>query len=55
MAYKIHFEDIANVQREVSTTITGWAEALANIESAMSQFMSDSALQGQYNAGDFRF
>ncbi|WP_165437497.1 T7SS effector LXG polymorphic toxin [Streptococcus ruminantium] len=47
MAYKIHFEDITNVQREVSTTITGWAEALASIESAMSQFMSDSALQGQ--------
>lgn len=36
-----------NVQGEVSTTITGWAEALASIESAMSQFMSDSALQRQ--------
>ena len=45
--YKIHFEDIANVQRELSNSIAIWNNSINNLLKAIKNFSDDSSLKGE--------
>ena len=45
--YKIHFEDIANVQRELSNSIAIWNNSINNFLKAIKNFSDDSSLKGE--------
>ncbi|MEB3072781.1 T7SS effector LXG polymorphic toxin [Parvimonas sp. C2] len=47
MEYKIHFEDIANVQRELSNSIAIWNNSINNLMEAIKNFSDDSSLKGE--------
>ena len=47
MEYKIHFEDIANVQRELSNSIAIWNNSINNLLKAIKNFSDDSSLKGE--------
>ena len=47
MEYKIHFEDIANVQRELSNSIVIWNNSINNLLKAIKNFSEDSSLKGE--------
>ena len=46
MEYKIHFEDITNVQRELSNSIAIWNNSIKNLMEAIKNFSDDSSLKG---------
>ena len=47
MEYKIHFEDITNVQRELSNSIAIWNNSIKNLLKAIKNFSDDSSLKGE--------
>ena len=47
MEYKIHFEDITNVQRELSNSIAIWNNSIKNLMEAIKNFSDDSSLKGE--------
>ena len=47
MEYKIHFEDIANVQRELSNSIAIWNNSINKLLKAIKNFSDDSSLKGE--------
>ena len=47
MEYKIHFEDITNVQRELSNSIAIWNNSINNLLKAIKNFSDDSSLKGE--------
>jgi len=47
MSYKIKFDDITSVQVESQKTMNAWEEAIASLDKAMSDFISNQNLQGQ--------
>jgi len=47
MSYKIKFDDITSVQVESQKTMNAWEEAIASLNKAMSDFISNQNLQGQ--------
>lgn len=47
MGYKIQFEDIANVQRELSNSIAIWNNSINNLLKAIKNFSEDSSLKGE--------
>ncbi|MBF0818409.1 glycohydrolase toxin TNT-related protein [Streptococcus danieliae] len=51
MCYKIRFDDITSFQTTSQTTIASWGQSIASINTAMSDFINDSSLQGEGIAG----
>ncbi|OLF49346.1 T7SS effector LXG polymorphic toxin [Streptococcus acidominimus] len=51
MSYKIRFDDITSFQTTSQTTIASWGQSIASINTAMSDFINDSSLQGEGIAG----
>ncbi|WP_242236659.1 T7SS effector LXG polymorphic toxin [Streptococcus acidominimus] len=51
MSYKIRFDDITSFQTSSQTTIASWGQSIASINTAMSDFINDSSLQGEGIAG----
>ena len=47
MGYKIQFEDITNVQRELSNSIAIWNNSINNLLKAIKNFSEDSSLKGE--------
>ena len=47
MEYKIHFEDITNVQRELSNSIAIWNNSIKNLMEAIKNFSDHSSLKGE--------
>ena len=47
MGYKIQFEDITNVQRELSNSIAIWNNSINNLLKAIKNFSDDSSLKGE--------
>ena len=47
MEYKIHFEDITSVQREISNSIAIWNNSIKNLMEAIKNFSEDSSLKGE--------
>ena len=47
MEYKIHFEDITSVQREISNSIAIWNNSINNLLKAIKNFSDDSSLKGE--------
>ena len=47
MGYKIQFEDITNVQRELSNSIAIWNNSINNLMEAIKNFSDDSSLKGE--------
>ena len=47
MEYKIHFEDITNVQRELPNSIAIWNNSINNLLKAIKNFSEDSSLKGE--------
>lgn len=46
MEYKIQFEDLSNVQREISNSIAIWNNSINNLLKAIKNFSDDSSLKG---------
>ena len=46
MGYKIQFEDITNVQREISNSVSIWNKSINKLLKAIKNFSDDSALKG---------
>ncbi|MBF0819798.1 T7SS effector LXG polymorphic toxin, partial [Streptococcus acidominimus] len=51
MSYKIRFDDITSFQTTSQTSIASWGQSIASINTAMSDFINDSSLQGEGIAG----
>ena len=47
MSYKIKFDDITSVQVESQKTMNAWGEAINNLNTAMTDFINNTNLQGQ--------
>ena len=47
MSYKINFDDITSVQVESQKTMNAWGEAINNLNTAMTDFINNTNLQGQ--------
>ena len=47
MSYKIKFDDITSVQVESQKTMNAWGEAINNLNTAMTEFINNTNLQGQ--------
>ena len=47
MSYKIIFDDITSVQVESQKTMSAWGEAINNLNTAMTDFINNTNLQGQ--------
>ena len=47
MEYKIQFEDITNVQREISNSVAIWNNSINNLLKAIKNFSDDSSLKGE--------
>ena len=47
MSYKINFDDITSVQVESQKTMNAWGEAINNLNTAMTEFINNTNLQGQ--------
>ena len=47
MEYKIQFEDLSNVQREISNSIAIWNNSIKNLMEAIKNFSDDSSLKGE--------
>ena len=47
MSYKINFDDITSVQVESQKTMSAWGEAINNLNTAMTDFINNTNLQGQ--------
>lgn len=47
MGYKIQFEDITNVQREISNSIAIWNNSINKLLKAIKNFSDDSSLKGE--------
>ena len=47
MSYKIKFDDITSVQVESQKTMSAWGEAINNLNTAMTDFINNTNLQGQ--------
>ena len=47
MSYKIIFDDITSVQVESQKTMNAWGEAINNLNTAMTDFINNTNLQGQ--------
>ena len=47
MSYKITFDDITSVQVESQKTMNAWGEAINNLNTAMTDFINNTNLQGQ--------
>ena len=47
MSYKIKFDDITSLQVSSQTTINSWGEAINNLNTAMTDFINNTNLQGQ--------
>ena len=45
--YKIHFEDITNVQREISNSVSIWNKSINKLLKAIKNFSDDSSLKGE--------
>ena len=47
MGYKIQFEDITNVQREISNSVSIWNKSINKLLKAIKNFSDDSSLKGE--------
>ena len=47
MSYKIKFDDITSLQVSSQTTINSWGESINNLNTAMTDFINNTNLQGQ--------
>ncbi len=47
MGYKIQFEDITNVQREISNSVSIWNNSINKLLKAIKNFSDDSSLKGE--------
>ena len=47
MSYNIKFDDITSVQVESQKTMSAWGEAINNLNTAMTDFINNTNLQGQ--------
>ena len=47
MGYKIQFEDITNVQREISNSMAIWNNSINKLLKAIKTFSDDSSLKGE--------
>ena len=47
MGYKIQFEDITNVQREISNSMVIWNNSINKLLKAIKNFSDDSSLKGE--------
>ena len=47
MSYKIKFDDITSVQVESQKTMNAWGEAINNLNTAITDFINNTNLQGQ--------